>query len=463
MYETICTHVFFVSITIGRPYMKYKFSKYNLICDEYAETYLVFNTKSTCLVELDKSFFAISDKNKKIIEGSLSENEIELLSDLGIIVPYMTDETEKIKYEAMCGYFNQNDIFYLTIAPTYACNMKCPYCFQDEQENIVMTNETIGHILSFLKNIIGTIKHLEVRWFGGEPTLCIDIIEFISKQIINLCEENSVTYSSNIITNGILINKDVLNRFLEWHINYYQITLGGRATHDEQRIMKNGEKTYHTLLKTIKMISEKAIVAIRCNVFEQNVKDICLMIDDVFSIVEKKENLRFLLHPVSNFNEGASKDSQFEDYCRSSIYSKGELIIVKKLLEYVGHEQISNLNFQPAGLVCMAQTMNKLVIDSHGHVYKCEVAMQRVENNISEISDLAQSVDVLFNKKNSRWMFANPDDSCMECKMLPLCMSGCLVQRFNNHQRKVCALYKDNLKELIKLRYSSIVKGNGRE
>lgn len=185
------------------------------------------------------------------------------------------------------------------------------------------------------------------------------------------------------------------------------------------------------------------------------------MFEDLFATVERKENLMFLLHPISDFNGDGSKDENYKQYCKKEFFSDAEIVLIKKLLEYVGHEQIDNLHFQPSGLVCMAQTLNKIVVDCNGDVYKCEVAMQKKEHIVAKIKELACSQDVLYNVNNSRWMYEIPEENCKECQMFPLCKLGCLAQRFNRNEKKVCALYKNHLKELIKLRYDSI-KGENR-
>lgn len=441
--------------------MVYKYSKYNIICEDYDNTYLVFNTKTTSLSEIDKEYLHLGN-GEKFLSEDLLKDELDILQELGIIVPDSVDELEKMKYESICTY-GKRDILYLTIAPTYNCNMRCAYCFQSETASKKMTREMEDDIIIFLTNVVKKYKHIDVRWFGGEPTLDIELIGRLSEKIIHLCEEHGIIYTSNMITNGVLIDEDVLEKFIQWKITSFQITMGGRITHDKERIMKNGKNTYHLLLENINTISKKARTTIRCNVNEENCKDICDMFEDLFATVEQKENLMFLLYPISDFSGDGSKDKSFEQYCKKEFFSDAEIILIKKLLEYVGHEQIDNLHFQPSGLVCMAQTMNKVVVDCKGDVYKCEVAMQKDEHIVANIKDLAYCEDVLFNTNNSRWMYTNPEESCKECQMFPLCKSGCLVQRFNENKRNVCALYKNHLKELIKLRYESIKRENKNE
>lgn len=49
-----------------------------------------------------------------------------------------------------------------------------------------------------------------------------------------------------MITNGVLLEEDVLAKLIQWKITSFQITMGGRLTHDKERIMKNGKK--HTII-----------------------------------------------------------------------------------------------------------------------------------------------------------------------------------------------------------------------
>ena len=55
-----------------------------------------------------------------------------------------------------------------------------------------------------VKYIIDNWNHdlFNINWFGGEPLMAPDIIDYISEQL----EANEVKYISRITTNGVLLN-----------------------------------------------------------------------------------------------------------------------------------------------------------------------------------------------------------------------------------------------------------------
>ena len=64
----------------------------------------------------------------------------------------------------------------LTLVPTIACNLRCPYCFEKSKPKGVISNETCDKIIDFIKRDKRN-PCLDLNWFGGEPLLAINQIE----------------------------------------------------------------------------------------------------------------------------------------------------------------------------------------------------------------------------------------------------------------------------------------------
>ena len=62
------------------------------------------------------------------------------------------------------------------------------------------------NIIEFVKKNIYRYKDMRVEWFGGEPLLCMDIIEKLSASFIEICRKAHKGYSAGITTNGYLLS-----------------------------------------------------------------------------------------------------------------------------------------------------------------------------------------------------------------------------------------------------------------
>lgn len=108
--------------------MEYKFSKYN-INFEYNHCIYVFNTYSNSLCSFEKSEY------KKIFEdGVFDSNELNNLYNQGFIVNSSINEFNKIQFDQNYYKFNNSHTLHIVFAPTASCNLKCNYCFQENNK-----------------------------------------------------------------------------------------------------------------------------------------------------------------------------------------------------------------------------------------------------------------------------------------------------------------------------------------
>ena len=53
---------------------------------------------------------------------------------------------------------------------------------------------------------------MRVEWFGGEPLLCMDVIENLSKHFIDICRKAHKGYTAAITTNGYLLDLETFRK-----------------------------------------------------------------------------------------------------------------------------------------------------------------------------------------------------------------------------------------------------------
>lgn len=122
-----------------------KLSEFNMIHRDGEET-IFHNTKSGAVIGLDEDYMG---KLTRVLEGESrgAEDLLEEMSRTGMLVPDDCDERRELLLESGIARFS-SDHLGLTIAPTLACNFRCPYCYEKGQRKTVMSDETAGRVIA---------------------------------------------------------------------------------------------------------------------------------------------------------------------------------------------------------------------------------------------------------------------------------------------------------------------------
>ena len=100
---------------------------------------------------------------------------VECLADAG----FLTNDTPEEELARVREIFDaqraDSSVLDLSIAPTYACNYRCPYCYEQGHNGIpgIMDDKTIDAIVAFVANRYekDAFGQLAVQWYGGDPTV----------------------------------------------------------------------------------------------------------------------------------------------------------------------------------------------------------------------------------------------------------------------------------------------------
>ncbi|MEK3790400.1 radical SAM protein [Paenibacillus sp. FSL R7-0204] len=167
------------------------------------------------------------------------------------------------------------------VCTTYACNLRCPYCYQGHQIHDFSHALDSDEITKMFEAISNIIKMEEARGrfigaqhrmvlYGGEPLLpkTKDSVKEIVDRAVN-----EYGFRMCAITNGTFLHQfmDIFQPYHE-HWDFFQISLDGpQAVHDKRRIMAGGQGTYDRIVQNIDMALERGFaVAARTNVNKEN-------------------------------------------------------------------------------------------------------------------------------------------------------------------------------------------------
>ena len=157
--------------------------------------------------------------------------------------------------------------FRYSLELTYRCNLQCPYCYVGNSR----TKEELS-----TQDWLNVIKQIPfygmITLVGGEPLLRKDFKEIFNASI------NQVMGKVNVVTNGILLNEDILKMFIDKKLLLLSISIDGYGKNHDINRDKEGifEKITHNLetLKSLKAKNKKPLVDIKTIILENNLDDL---------------------------------------------------------------------------------------------------------------------------------------------------------------------------------------------
>lgn len=141
---------------------------------------------------------------------------------------------------------------------TQNCNLACKYCYECKNDSSTMNLETAKRAVDFALNYGTHLSAVRFDFMGGEPLLEINMIDRVMDYIkFRLYEEKHKWFGRttfNLTTNGILYDSDPVQKFVKKNINSLNVSLtidGIKEKHDMNRIFKNGEGSFDSVVKNV--------------------------------------------------------------------------------------------------------------------------------------------------------------------------------------------------------------------
>ena len=426
---------------------------FNVVVDEQENGMYLYNSYKG-LDSIKEVAPAAREKVKDYLSGrKVDESDDPILNELienRFMVPELYDERadrEQLFYE-----YTMEDTLDITVHTTDACNFRCKYCALDFKTNVI-SKDVQDRIIKLIARNVNKYSRVHIDWFGGEPLIGIDAIEYISEKVIDICRKAKKPYTGSITTNGYLLTKENVEKLIKSRVTNYTITVDGlKETHDNQRIYMDGGPTWDRIIGNLEGIRDNVknryiSVVIRGNFTKEMLKDLpefYNLLNDKFG---KDPRFSFFVRPAGDW--GGERVKLIADHLMP--YSQ-----MAEVYNYLAENQkdlkcIINLyNIHTCGAMCRSNKKNRYVITSYGKVQKCETC--RPEHEIGEISkdgrlDTDKHLEAVWTVGFRR----NKREQCDECPLSCSCLWGnCPKIGVLNPKDKNCG-YITEYKELIKL------------
>ncbi len=392
----------------------------------------IFNTMSSSMAILSPKEFDIY-KNLDVIEPNDTHNAefINELVQAGFALKDPELEAEILRYQFERVKFNSR-VFELYILPTLDCNFDCVYCYEYKRKGR-MNAQVQDAVIKFVKDEFEKepYKELKIVWYGGEPLLCLDIIERLSEHFITFCNEKNIEYFASIITNGYLLNgktREILTRCKVWCVMATMDGIG--EVHELTRRSKNGKPSYEIIKENINGCLDCGMcIDFRCVTHKGNI-DSCL---ELASEMAAKDNVGVRLNKMRDM-------TGFQEKCHGNI--EIDMMSPQEHARYVLQEFLNRNptaeDFQrilrPLPVHCSTTVDREYNIDELGNAYYCSSLVGIDEYVLFNVTESPEK-RWINQKLIARLGNENPLDyeQCHSCNVLPLCQGGCTRVRMEGN------------------------------
>lgn len=247
--------------------------------------------------------------------------------------------------------------------------------------------------------------------------------------MIKFADRNKKRVDASIVTNGSLVDEELIHVLEYVNCRYLQITIdGSQERHDQMRCFIDGRPSYHLLLDKIQLCAKllennKAFkVTLRINLNNNTLEEVEKTLSQIDERYRKKINLLF--RTVFNTSE----------YCLPNENKSNDLERFYDLGVAMGFSALqSPKEFTSCEACC----------DIHGfHVlpdmslWKCVVDLSYPEACIGHMNaDGTVDFDL---QRVIEWYksgdYSN-DEQCVNCKLSPDCFGGCIKFHRQKHER----------------------------
>lgn len=419
--------------------MPYQLSRYSCLFSKN-NTYLLYNALNNGFYETNRELFDFLSNTNVITD--LNTDVLKTLSDEHILVTPAEDDEyyDSIKGKFLLSSLNTSHIG-LTIAPTIQCNLRCPYCFEENKPTGIMSEEIADKVVDFIKEHECALTY-SITWFGGEPMLAPQIMKRILDNLAAI--DNPKLFNHSIISNATLINDDVIGLFTKYPLASIQVTLdGNRQNHDKKRFTAAGHGTFDLILQNF----DKAIEAwpdthfsIRVNVDKSNFNDFFEITELIRNKYPDRKNIN--VYPgILRANKGCESELFFS----SKDHVKFDRLLRQKSPNKCAYPSICSKG-------CTATNASSYVIGPKGEIYLCWEHIGKEVKIVGNINQTGFTNPKLFYRfLNHGHMFDDPE--CKKCGIMPICTGGCpnkrIENRFEGAKHNLCALYNEQDREVL--------------
>lgn len=425
------------------------------------------------------------------VEGEVlepSDEALEILKHRGYLTE-MTPEEEEDHLAARAEEIHEHnlrDVPGYIFMPTYDCNLRCSYCFQDHMR----TDPSFHHLLRQMSpatadRIFDAIPEIEalhgiepddprprrVGLFGGEPLLASNrpIVEHIMHRALERFPTLfwTVTNATELEAYEDLVGPGKLAAF--------QITLDGPPEeHDQRRIYADGSGSFERIARNITLALERgATVSVRLNLDRNNIRDLPELADEIQRQGwDRDPHFSVYTATIRAENEKTDAKSTFstwemdralvelkEEHPQLAVIGRPDDSLKNTARTIFNDQSVESLTYRES--FCSAHT-GMYIFDAFAHIYACWERTGDAKIRIGDID--AEGHLTLKGATHEMWRSRTVAQSpvCRKCRYALYCGGGCAIMalaKTGNYNMNFCDGFASRFRSSVAEAYLDHVQG----
>jgi len=409
----------------------------------------MMNTFTDAQVIVGSDVARLLDRLTNDVAPRLSEEEREAvgtLAEMGFIVESREADRRNVEQFFADVRADSSDLR-VTVLTTLQCNFACDYCIQGDHDDFnkhaaKMSLETAARVVAWIEERMDLVRPRKfgLTFFGGEPLLNLPVMYYLAERLWAVCRARGVESRIGIITNGLHLTTDVVDRLLPFGLVSVKVTIDGdRDTHNRMRPLRGGQPTFDRIVDNIRAVADRCQISIGGNFDESSVgsyPDLLAFLReqdfaDKLARVAFKPIIRgnatqpkgFIpLTPVSG--SGASLNgacmTSAGAACDSSWVLDSHMALLREETKRFGFATMDGVHMGP----CEIHKDNAHTIAPDGSLYACPGFATNAQESTGHIDgrhDPGRSRAAGRFERLSAWK------ECEDCAFIPVCAGGCSV------------------------------------
>ncbi len=378
---------------------------------------------------------------------------VALLTEHGFLVASREAERQDLD-RYITGVKHDSTELNVTVLTTLQCNFACDYCFQGDHGDYNeraerMSMDTAIRVAEWIERELDRVRpeRLVLTFFGGEPLLNVPVMYYLAERLSSASTARGVRQAVNIITNGLLLTPEVVDRMAPLGLNGIKVTLDGdRDVHNRMRPLRGGQGTFDRIIDNIRRVADKCHIAVGGNFDESSVASFPALLEYLkeqdfapkLSKVFFKPIVR--TEPVSAkgiipLTPVAAKDA-FKGTCMTSVGSgAGQAcdschVLDDKMTELRAETRRQGFPTSDGVHVgpCHVHRQHAHTIGPDGSLYACPGFTGQLAMSVGHIDDRRDSWR---ESALERFERLHPWKECGDCAFIPTCAGGCVAASYS--------------------------------
>jgi uncharacterized protein len=385
---------------------------------------------------------------------TVERETVAQLAEHGFIV-----ETRDAERRDLQQFFREvrdnTDTLKITVLTTLQCNFACDYCIQgdhgDYNKNAAkMSLDTAARVAAWVERRIDAIapNRLVLTFFGGEPLLNMPVLYYLAERLNQACAERGVQILLNIITNGLLLTREMVERLNPLGLNGIKITLDGdRDAHNRSRPLRGGQGTFDRIVASVREVADLTRIAVGGNFDMDSVDSYPALLDFLAAqdfaprlskvlfkpvIREKTAQARGVIPLTAVGAEGkplngacmTSAGTGVSRVCDSCNFVDEKMAFLRDETRKRGFPTSDGVHMGP----CEIHKSHAHTIGPDGSLFACPGFAGEALQSTGHIDDRREDYRTRAQRNFERlaaW------EQCQDCAFIPVCAGGCTVAAHN--------------------------------